>query len=76
MKGVKAAQTMDKVDLWRARMAMKTLSKERRAAICAPGSGCWPRIDTPLEAGPRGHGDHFGKGKLLTIYIYVYYRDH
>ena len=29
----KAAQTMDKVDLWRARLAMKTLSKERRRAI-------------------------------------------
>ena len=29
----KAARTMDPVDLWRARMAMKTLSKERREAI-------------------------------------------
>ncbi len=28
----KAAQTMDRVDLWRARQAMKTLSKEQRAA--------------------------------------------
>ena len=33
----KAAQTMDRVDLWRARAAMKTLSKERRAAIAAAG---------------------------------------
>ena len=33
----KAARTMDRVDLWRARMAMKTLSKERRAAIAAAG---------------------------------------
>ncbi len=31
----KAAATMDRVDLWRARMAMKTLSKERREAITA-----------------------------------------
>ena len=31
----KAAASMDKVDLWRARLAMKTLSKERRAAIAA-----------------------------------------
>ncbi len=29
----KAAATMDRVDLWRARAAMKTLSKERREAI-------------------------------------------
>ncbi len=29
----KAAATMDRVDLWHARLAMKTLSKERRAAI-------------------------------------------
>ena len=29
----KAATTMDRVDLWRARFAMKTLSKERRVAI-------------------------------------------
>ncbi len=31
----KAAGTMDKVDKWRARLAMKTLSKERRAAIAS-----------------------------------------
>ena len=29
----RASETMDRVDLWRARLAMKTLSKERRAAI-------------------------------------------
>ncbi len=29
----KASITMDKVDLWRARQALKTQSKERRAAI-------------------------------------------
>ena len=29
----KAAATMDRVDLWHARQAMKTLSKERREAI-------------------------------------------
>jgi len=33
----KAARTMDKVAIWRARLAMKTLSKERRAAIAAAG---------------------------------------
>ncbi len=33
----KAAATMDRVDLWRARQAMKTLSKERREAIAAAG---------------------------------------
>ncbi len=31
----KAAQTMDRVDLWRARQAMKTLNKERREVIVA-----------------------------------------
>ena len=31
----KAAATMGKVDLWRARLALKTLSKERSAAIAA-----------------------------------------
>ena len=31
----KAATTMGRVDLWHARQAMKTLSKERRAAIAA-----------------------------------------
>ncbi len=31
----RAAASMDKVDPWRARQAMKTLSKERRAAIAA-----------------------------------------
>jgi hypothetical protein len=31
----KAARTMDGVDLWHARPAMKTLSKERREAIAA-----------------------------------------
>ena len=31
----KAPQTMDRVDLWRARLAMKTLSKDQRAAIAA-----------------------------------------
>ncbi len=31
----KAAATMDRVDLWRARQAMKTLSKERREVIAA-----------------------------------------
>ncbi len=31
----KAAQTMDRVDLWRARLAMKTLTRERREAIAA-----------------------------------------
>ncbi len=35
----KAAQTMDRVDLWRARLAMKTLSKERRLAIAAAAEG-------------------------------------
>ncbi len=29
----KAAETMDKVDLWRARMAMKTLRRDQREAI-------------------------------------------
>ena len=31
----KAARTMNKVDLWHARLAMKSLSKERRQAIAA-----------------------------------------
>ncbi len=31
----KAAQTMDRVDLWRARMAMKTLRRDQRQAIAA-----------------------------------------
>ena len=29
----RASETMDKVDLWHARLALKTLSKERRRAI-------------------------------------------
>ncbi len=35
----KAAATMDRVDLWRARLALKTLSKERRQAIAAAAEG-------------------------------------
>ncbi len=31
----KAAASMDKVDLWHARLAMKTLSKDQREAIAA-----------------------------------------
>ena len=31
----KAALTMDRVDLWHARLAMKALTKERREAIAA-----------------------------------------
>ena len=33
----KAAATMDRVDLWRARLAMKTLRRDQRAAIAAAG---------------------------------------
>ncbi len=35
----KAATTMDRVDLWHARLAMKTLSIERREAIAAAAKG-------------------------------------
>ena len=31
----KAAITMDRVDMWRARLAMKTLTRDRRQAIAA-----------------------------------------
>jgi hypothetical protein len=31
----RAAETMDRVDLWRARLALRTLSKEQREAIAA-----------------------------------------
>ncbi len=31
----RAADTMDRVDLWRAKLALKTLSRERRQAIAA-----------------------------------------
>ncbi len=31
----KAAQTMDKVAIWHARLAMKTLRRDQRAAIAA-----------------------------------------
>ena len=31
----RASETMDRVDLWRARLALRTLSKEQRAAIAA-----------------------------------------
>ena len=33
----KAAITMDKVDLWRARLVIKTLRKEQRQAIAEVG---------------------------------------
>ena len=33
----KAAITMDKVDLWRARLAVKTLRQDQRAAIAEVG---------------------------------------
>ncbi len=33
----KAAATMDKADLWRARLAMKTLRRDQRAAIAEVG---------------------------------------
>ena len=33
----KAVANMDRVDLWHARLAMKTLSKERRVAIAGAG---------------------------------------
>ena len=33
----RAARTMDRVDLWRARQAMNTLSRERREVIAAAG---------------------------------------
>ncbi len=35
----KAAATMDRVDLWRARLAMKTLTRERREAIAEAAEG-------------------------------------
>ncbi len=34
---VRAAQTMDKADLWRARLAVKTLRRDQREAIAAAG---------------------------------------
>ena len=34
-----AAVTMDRVDLWRARQVLKTLSKERREAIAEAAEG-------------------------------------
>ncbi len=36
---VRAAQTMDKSDLWWARLAIKTLRKDQREAIAAAGEG-------------------------------------
>jgi len=33
----KAARTMDKVEIWHARLAMKTLRRDQRAAIAAAG---------------------------------------
>jgi len=33
----KAARTMDKVEIWHARLAMKTLRRDQRAAIAAVG---------------------------------------
>ncbi len=35
----RASETMDRVDLWRARLALRTLSKERRQAIAAAAEG-------------------------------------
>ena len=35
----KASITMDKVDLWHARLAVKTLRKDQREAIAAAGEG-------------------------------------
>ena len=36
---VRAAQTMDKADLWWARLAVKTLHRDQREAIAAAGEG-------------------------------------
>ncbi len=33
----RASETMDRVDLWRARLALRTLSKDQREAIAAAG---------------------------------------
>ena len=33
----RASETMDRVDLWRARMALKRLRKDQREAIAAAG---------------------------------------
>ncbi len=35
----KASVTLDRVDLWRARLALKTLTRERRQAIAAAAEG-------------------------------------
>ena len=35
----KASITMDKVDLWRARLAVKTLRRDQREAIAEAGEG-------------------------------------
>ncbi len=35
----KASTTMDKADLWKARLAVKTLRKDQRQAIAAVGEG-------------------------------------
>jgi len=35
----KASLTMDKVDLWKARLAVKTLRKDQREAIAEAGDG-------------------------------------
>ncbi len=36
---VRAAQTMGKVDLWEARLAIRTLRRDQREAIAAAGEG-------------------------------------
>ncbi len=36
---VRAAQTMDKADLWWARLAVKTLRRDQREAIAGAGEG-------------------------------------
>ena len=37
MTAAKAAATMDKVAIWRARLALKRLRRDQRAAIAAAG---------------------------------------
>jgi len=53
----RASLTMDKVALWHARLAVKTLSRDQREAIAAAAEGCGtPPYPPDRPAAPRSGG--------------------
>ncbi len=65
----KAAITMAKVDLWRARLLRKTLRRDQRQAIAAAAEDC-PRLDSPPRRSAArwcaSRGARVGEGGLTS----------